>query len=67
MPDGPQTLALLRRRDDAAAAGMPDLILLDLSLAHTDGSALLAELKGDSALRHIPVVVLPARSSAAPA
>jgi chemotaxis family two-component system response regulator Rcp1 len=36
----------------------PDLILLDLNLPRKDGREVLAEIKADSSLRHIPVVVL---------
>jgi chemotaxis family two-component system response regulator Rcp1 len=36
----------------------PDLILLDLNLPRKDGREVLAEIKADAALRHIPVVVL---------
>ena len=36
----------------------PELVLLDLNLGRTGGLDVLAEVKGDSALRRIPIVVL---------
>ena len=43
-------------RERAGAA--PDLVLLDLNLPRKDGREVLAEIKADEDLRHIPVVVL---------
>ena len=37
---------------------MPDLILLDLNLPGKDGREVLAAIKADEGLGHIPVVVL---------
>jgi len=37
---------------------MPDLILLDLNLPRMNGHEVLAEVKQDVLLRHIPVIVL---------
>ena len=42
----------------AAREHNPDLILLDLNLPKMDGREVLEALKGDEALRRIPVVVL---------
>ena len=56
--DGVEALQFLRREGQHAAAPQPDLVLLDLNLPRKDGREVLAEVKGDEALRHIPVVVL---------
>jgi len=56
--DGVEALAFLRREGQHADAVRPDLILLDLNLPRMDGRQVLAELKGDPALKVIPVVVL---------
>lgn len=56
--DGEQAMDFLHQRGNFAAAPRPDLILLDLNLPRKDGREVLAEIKADPALRHIPVVVL---------
>ena len=56
--DGVEALAFLRREGPHADAPRPDLILLDLNLPKKDGRAVLADIKGDASLRHIPVVIL---------
>jgi len=48
----------LERLRDPAAGPRPDLLLLDLNLPGYSGLATLADLKGDSDLRGIPVIVL---------
>jgi CheY-like chemotaxis protein len=55
---GAEALAMLRREGGYAGEPRPDLILLDLNLPAQDGREVLAEIKGDEALRHIPVVVV---------
>jgi CheY-like chemotaxis protein len=40
------------------ATPRPDLILLDLNLPRRDGREVLAEIKADERLQHIPVIVL---------
>jgi len=56
--DGMEATAFLHREGEYADALYPDLILLDLNLPKKDGSEVLAEIKEDPALKHIPVVIL---------
>jgi CheY-like chemotaxis protein len=61
--NGEELLRYLRREDaredeGAEAAPRPDLILLDLNMPRVDGREALREIKSDSELRRIPVVVL---------
>jgi CheY-like chemotaxis protein len=56
--DGSEALSYLRREGEYADAPRPDLILLDLNLPRRDGREVLAEVKADVNLRHIPVIVL---------
>jgi len=56
--DGVEAIAFLRRKGEYADAPHPDLILLDLNLPKMDGPEVLAEIKEDTALKHIPVVIL---------
>ncbi len=56
--DGVEALAFLHREGQYKDAPPPDIILLDLNLPRMDGRELLAEIKADQALMHIPVLVL---------
>lgn len=56
--DGAEAMAYLCRKPPYTAAIRPDLILLDLNLPKKDGRAVLSEIKADSSLKDIPVVVL---------
>lgn len=56
--DGVEALDYLHRRGEFTDAKPQDLILLDLNLPKMDGKEVLAEIKCDPVLRHIPVVVL---------
>ncbi|MCK9795551.1 response regulator [Isoptericola sp. 4D.3] len=56
--DGVSAMAFLRKEGEHAEAPTPDLILLDLNLPRMDGREVLAAVKADERLRHIPVVVL---------
>ena len=56
--DGVEAMAYLRKQEKYADAERPDLILLDLNLPRMSGHEVLAEVKADTSLRRIPVVVL---------
>jgi two-component system, chemotaxis family, response regulator Rcp1 len=56
--DGEEAIAFLRHEGRYRTSPHPDIILLDLNLPRKDGREVLAEVKADVRLRHIPVVVL---------
>lgn len=56
--DGVAALEYLERKAPYEHAARPDLILLDLNLPRKDGRQVLAEIKANPVLKHIPVVVL---------
>jgi CheY-like chemotaxis protein len=64
--NGEQALAFLFRRDpytNPDSAPRPGLILLDLNLPGTDGREVLCQIKRDSNLKTIPVIVFTTSSS----
>jgi CheY-like chemotaxis protein len=56
--DGVEAIDFLRRRGLYSAAPRPDLILLDLNLPKKSGVEVLEEIKTDTDLKLIPVVIL---------
>jgi two-component system, chemotaxis family, response regulator Rcp1 len=58
MRDGVEALLYLRSQGKYSDAKRPDLILLDLNLPKKDGRAVLADIKADQDLMHIPVIIL---------
>jgi DNA-binding response OmpR family regulator len=56
--DGVEAMAFLRQEGKYANAIRPDLIMLDLNLPKKDGKEVLAEIKSDSYLKVIPVIIL---------
>lgn len=56
--DGVEAMSYLHREGEYTDAIRPNLILLDLNLPRKDGREVLAEIKADANLKHIPVVVL---------
>ena len=61
--DGVDAISFLYQTGEYAGAPRPDVILLDLNLPKKDGREVLAEIKADSDLKHIPVVVLTTSSA----
>jgi CheY-like chemotaxis protein len=55
--DGEEAMDFLRRQGLYADARRPGLIILDLNLPGKDGREVLAEIKADERLRHIPVLI----------
>ena len=56
--DGVAAMAYLHQEGEYAAVSRPDLIILDLNLPKKDGREVLSEIKTNSQLKRIPVVVL---------
>lgn len=61
--DGEEAMDFLRQRGEHRDAPRPDLVLLDLNLPKRDGREVLEEVKGDSTLHRIPVIVLTTSSA----
>jgi len=56
--DGVKALAYLRGLGEYQNVVRPDIVLLDLNLPKKDGREVLAEIKSDTKLRRLPVVIL---------
>jgi len=56
--DGAEALTFLRRQGSYAQAPRPHLVILDLNLPRMSGRELLATMKSDPAIQHVPVLIL---------
>lgn len=56
--DGFEAMDFLHKKGKYKTAPEPDLIILDLNLPRKDGREVLAEIKADEKLKHIPVVIM---------
>lgn len=56
--DGVEAMSFLHSEGKYAAVAKPDLIILDLNLPRKDGREVLAEIKADRELMHIPIVIM---------
>jgi len=62
--NGKEALDFLLKKNGYENAEQPDLILLDINMPIKNGHQVLAEIKADDVLRHIPVIMLTTSSSA---
>jgi len=58
--DGMEALDFLFQKGIYVNAALPNLIILDLNLPKKDGREVLAEIKNNSAIKRIPVIILTA-------
>lgn len=56
--DGVEAMEFLRHKGKFRDVPMPDLIIMDLNLPRKDGREVLAEIKSDDYLQHIPIVIM---------
>ena len=56
--DGVEAMDFLNNRGSFKDAPKPDLIILDLNLPKKDGREVLAEIKQDPDLKHIPIIIM---------
>jgi len=61
--NGSEALAYVKRQEKYGDALRPDIILLDINLPKKNGFEVLAEIKQDPDLKHIPVIILTTSSS----
>jgi len=56
--DGEEAILYLHGKGKFSGSPRPDIIILDLNLPNKDGHEVLREIKEDSNLKNIPVIVL---------
>ena len=56
--NGEEAMSYLRKEGSSSGSTTPHLVLLDLNLPRMGGREVLAEVKNDPALGHIPIIVL---------
>jgi chemotaxis family two-component system response regulator Rcp1 len=56
--DGVEAMSYLHQEGEYADKTLPDIVLLDLNLPKKNGDEVLAEVKTDDDLKHLPVVIL---------
>jgi chemotaxis family two-component system response regulator Rcp1 len=61
--DGVEAMAYLHRESKYAHAPRPDIIVLDLNIPKKKGQNVLEEIKNDSDLKRIPVVIFTVSSA----
>lgn len=61
--DGEEALDFLFQRGEYADVPHPDLVLLDLNLPKIDGHEVLREIRNDTDLKRLPVIILTSSES----
>lgn len=61
--DGWEAIQFLEKKGVYESASMPDLILLDVNLPKLNGHEVLARIKSNPQIQHIPVIMLTTSSS----
>jgi CheY-like chemotaxis protein len=61
--NGQEAIDFLYRKGKYAEAKRPDIILLDINLPIFNGHEVLAEIKKDSSLKKIPIIILTTSSN----
>lgn len=56
--DGEKAVEYLKGKNEFKGRNLPDLILLDLNLPKLSGGEVLAIIKEDNELKHIPIIIL---------
>jgi two-component system response regulator len=56
--DGVEAMEFLHNHGKYSSVPKPDIIILDLNLPKRDGREVLAEIKSDDELKHIPIVIM---------
>jgi len=56
--DGVEAMSYFQQKLETNSGTLPDLVLLDLNLPRKSGREVLADIRADERLKHIPVVVL---------
>ena len=60
--DGVETMAFLRRQPPYQDKPRPDLLLLDLNMPRKDGWEVLEDIRADSDLSGLPVIIMTTRT-----
>lgn len=61
--DGVEAMEFLRKQGRHADSKTPDVVFLDLNMPRKNGREVLADMKADPLLKHIPVVILTTSSA----
>ena len=61
--DGEEAIHFLCDKDQFLGSSLPDIIILDWNLPKKDGSEVLKEIKENSNLKNIPVIILTTSSA----